>query len=369
MVATNKSWQTKAALIRLSLLADIGPITVTKLINKFGSASAVLNASASELQQLPARVKQALATANSIAVNHKLTEAKNWYYAHKSHYIVTKECEAYPSQLKQLADAPPVLYIIGDFSLLASPQIAIVGSRKASAVGLQCCKIFATHLANYGLAITSGMALGIDAAAHAAALATAGKTIAVLGCGVNIAYPRRHNSLYNAIATHGAVVSEFPLNTQPIAGNFPRRNRLITGLSLGVLVIEAAAASGSLISANLALEQGKEVFAVPGSILNPLNRGCHQLIRDGALLTESPDDILLELAHELDLCLANDELHRQQPDPLQQKIISCIGKDVVSLDEINMQLDLEAGDLAAILTEMELHGMIESTAGGFSILH
>ena len=365
----NKNWQSKQALIRLSLLADIGPVTINRLLNKFNSAEAVLTADASEWQQLPATVRAALQQATRIEVNHKLTEAKNWYYAHKLHHIITTECAEYPEQLKQLADAPPVLYVIGDVSLLDSPQLAIVGSRKASDTGLRSCKIFASHLANYGLAITSGMALGIDATAHTSALAAGGKTIAVLGCGINVVYPRRHNILYNNIATNGALVSEFPLNTQPIAGNFPRRNRLITGLSLGVLVIEAAIASGSLISANLALEQGKDVFAVPGSILNPLNRGCHQLIREGAVLTETPDDILLELAGQLDSYLQDDQLHRRKPDPLQEKIIGCIGKDITSLDEINMQINIETGDLAAILTEMELQGMIEATAGGFSVLH
>jgi DNA processing protein len=208
----------------------------------------------------------------------------------------------YPPQLADIHDPPPLLYVRGEVQLLSEPQIAIVGSRNPTPGGAEITQEFARHLTGYGLIVTSGLAQGIDGAAHLGALEN-GRTIAVFGTGLDRVYPAAHRTLARQIAENGALVSEFPPGCEPLAQNFPRRNRLISGLSLGVLVTEAALKSGSLITARTALEQGREVFAVPGSIRNPLARGCHALLRDGAKLVESAADILAELAPLLRVAL------------------------------------------------------------------
>ncbi|WP_257284311.1 DNA-processing protein DprA, partial [Endozoicomonas sp. SESOKO1] len=242
------------------------------------------------------------------------------------------------------------------------------GSRRPTPNGRRVAREFCEHLARSGLVITSGMALGIDAAAHQGALGCYGSTVAVLGTGVDQVYPARHEDLYQLIASQGAIVSEYPLGTKPFAGNFPRRNRILSGLSLGVLVVEAALESGSLISARLAAEQGREVFAIPGSVLNPLSRGCHKLIREGAVLVESPDDVLIELAPQLRGVMnefAPSTSSRKEIDPLRLKVIEVMGFDVVSADQISTLSGIPFAELSAVLTEMELDGVIESTSGGF----
>ncbi|MGH8552168.1 MAG: DNA-processing protein DprA, partial [Methylococcales bacterium] len=211
------------------------------------------------------------------------------------HQAVTLDDPRYPSRLKEIAVPPPVLFVTGEVSLLSTPQLAIVGSRNPSPSGIDIARDFAANLCGSGLTITSGMALGIDGAAHEGCLAAGGKTIAVLGTGPDRVYPARHKQLAWKIAERGCLVTEFPPGTRPKASNFPRRNRVISGLSLGVLVVEAAIESGSLITARLALEQGREVFAIPGFIHNPLARGCNALIKKGAKLVESVHDILEEL--------------------------------------------------------------------------
>jgi len=199
----------------------------------------------------------------------------------------------YPALLAQISDAPPLLFVAGDPQILEKPQLAMVGSRRASRPGMDTAAAFSRSLAGAGFVITSGLALGIDAAAHQAALDVGGRTVGVLGTGLENFYPQRNRRLADAmIASGSAVLSEFPLDTAPSAGNFPRRNRIISGLSLGVLVVEASVASGSLITARLAAEQGREVYAIPGSIHHPGARGCHQLIRDGAVLVETIEHIL-----------------------------------------------------------------------------
>ena len=213
----------------------------------------------------------------------------------ESHHILTLHDLAYPRLLREIADPPPLLFVHGNPALLSRPQIAIVGSRNPSAGGRSLAEDFARSLCRSGLIVTSGMALGIDAASHQGALRAKGGTIAVAGTGPDRIYPARHRSLAQAIVEQGAIISEFSLGTPALPGNFPRRNRIISGLSLGVLVVEAACKSGSLITARLAAEQGREVFALPGSIHNPLARGCHRLIRQGAKLVEDIGDILEEL--------------------------------------------------------------------------
>ncbi|MGB1272035.1 MAG: DNA-processing protein DprA, partial [Endozoicomonas sp.] len=264
-----------------------------------------------------------------------------------------------------------VLYVIGNVRLLSEPQLGVVGSRRPTPNGRRVACEFSEQLARSGLVITSGMAMGIDAGAHQGALGCYGGTVAVLGTGVDQIYPVRHGDLYRLIAGQGALVSEFPLGTKPFAGNFPRRNRILSGLSLGVLVVEAALESGSLISARLAAEQGREVFAIPGSVMNPLSRGCHKLIREGAVLVENPDDVLIELGPQLRSAMSINpagssmEKTRKETDPLRLKVIEAMGFEVASVDQISSVSGIPCGDLSVVLTEMELDGVIESTPGGF----
>ncbi|WP_257254291.1 DNA-processing protein DprA, partial [Endozoicomonas sp. SESOKO3] len=248
------------------------------------------------------------------------------------------------------------------------PQVAIVGSRRPTPQARRLAQEMAMDLSRKGLVITSGMALGIDAAAHQGALGSYGSTIAVLGTGVDVVYPRSHGDLYQAIAMQGAIVSEFPLGTTPKPGHFPRRNRIISGLSVGVLVVEAALNSGSLISARLAAEQGREVFAVPGSVLNPLSRGCHKLIKEGAVLVESAEDILVELQSYLRAYVVS----TSEPEPInsdlsgvQRVILEIMSAEAISVDLICQISGLSFDEVSVILTEMELEGFIESVPGGY----
>jgi len=274
---------------------------------------------------------------------------------------------AYPPTLLDIHDPPPLLYVKGDAGLLASPSLAIVGARSATPQGLANAAAFARSLSRAGLAIVSGLALGIDAAAHEGALDGAGGTVAVIGTGADRIYPARNQALARRIAEAGVIVSEFPLGTPPAAHNFPRRNRLIAGLAQGVLVVEAAVDSGSLITARLAAEQGREVFAIPGSIHSPLSRGCHRLLRDGAKLVETAEDILEELPPRRRHDAA------QQPEALPDaassdsgasRVLTALGHDPVDGDTLALRCGLTADALYAILLPMELDGQVARLPGG-----
>lgn len=273
----------------------------------------------------------------------------------------------YPALLENTVRPPTFLFVRGDVNILSLPQLAMVGSRRATRGGLDHARAFAADLAGAGFCITSGLALGIDTAAHRAALEIGGCTVAVMGTGWDLTYPRSNRDLVEAIVTEGgAVVTEFPAGIAPLRENFPRRNRIISGLSCGVLVVEAALKSGSLITARHALEQGREVFAIPGSIHNPQARGCHQLIREGALLVEESRQIVEQLGSLLDF-------HQQQLPGFeeaaaglterQQSILDMAGYDPVSFDCLLEATGLSAGDLAAELTSLELLGRLEQTGG------
>ena len=227
--------------------------------------------------------------------------------------MITLHCNEYPALLKRIDNPPPILYIKGNYTLLNDPQLAIIGSRNPTQSGTDNATSFARHLGKTGLCITSGLALGIDGSAHQGALLGNAPTIAVIATGIDRVYPAAHRDLAHKIVENGAIVSEFPIGTQPKAENFPRRNRIISGLSYGTLVVEAALQSGSLITARLAMEQNREVFAIPSSIHNPLAKGCHQLIRQGAKLVETAEDILEEMASVIDLnSLEHSDLGDQQ---------------------------------------------------------
>ncbi len=274
-------------------------------------------------------------------------------------HILTLADAAYPRALLEIPDPPTLLYVRGNPALLQKRGLAMVGSRNATPQGLQTAEAFAKALASQGQCIISGLALGIDAAAHRGALAAHGETVAVIGTGADRIYPARNKALALAIVEQGAVVSEFPLGTPALAANFPRRNRIISGLSRGVLVVEAAPESGSLITARLAAEQGREVFAIPGSIHSPVARGCHKLIKQGAKLVETAADVLEELGNYVDLPLP-------RPDPAQVEdnpLLAALGHDPCSLDDLAERTGLHAGQLLPELLILELSGQIAPLPG------
>lgn len=282
------------ARLRLHRLPEIGSVRLRKLLDAFGCATAALAASAMAWRALgiPAASADARASAEARA---GASAAMRWL-ERPGHSVLMWDQPGYPALLAEIPDPPALLFVAGDPGVLDHPQLAIVGSRRASRPGLDTAAAFSRSLAGIGFTITSGLALGVDGAAHRAALEAGGVTIGVVGTGLEKLYPQRHRQLAeDMFAGGGAVVSEFPLDAGPHAGNFPRRNRIISGLSLGVLVVEASVASGSLITARLAAEQGREVFAIPGSIHHPGAKGCHQLIRDGAQLVDSIEHILQAL--------------------------------------------------------------------------
>ncbi len=281
--------------IQLAHTPGVGRITGHALVAAFGSPAKVLTAGVPALRRLVAEpVARALCGPPDGQAAAAIAAARAWL-AQPRHHLIPCTDPAYPAALRAIPDAPLMLYCDGDPALLARPMLAIVGSRNASAQGKANAEAFAAALSGAGLTIVSGMALGIDAHAHAGGLRGPGSTVAVIGTGADLVYPRRHQQLARRIAGEGCVVSEYSLGTPVLASNFPQRNRIISGLALGVLVVEAAAKSGSLITARMALEQGREVFAVPGSIHSALSKGCHSLIKQGAALVETAGDILGQL--------------------------------------------------------------------------
>ncbi|WP_044413636.1 DNA-processing protein DprA [Thiomicrospira microaerophila] len=303
-------------------------------------------------------------------------QALNWMQQ-PNHHIITMEDAAYPALLREIADPPILLYVRGDLSLLETPQLAVVGSRHASRQGLQIAEDFSRYLSNVGLAITSGLAHGIDAAAHRGALQGIGKTLAVIGTGIDRIYPAANQNLAREIAEQGAIVSEYPLQTRPLAQNFPRRNRIISGMATGTLVVEAALKSGSLITARQAMEQGREVFAIPGSINNSLAKGCHQLIKQGAKLVETAQDILEELSPLIAFSLQTEraeqaeqtkasslsqtETAKSQPGLVenQSPLLAYIEFDPISLDELVVLTKQAASDIQAQMMMLEMEGIVE----------
>lgn len=268
--------------------------------------------------------------------------------------------EGYPELLRQIPSPPPLLFVLGP-DALAGPNVAIVGPRKASEYGLQLASELARGLAAAGVCIVSGLAYGVDGAAHSAALEAGGRTIAVLGCGVDVSYPRAHTGLYRRIRETGAIVSEFPMGAQPERGSFPRRNRIISGLSLGVVIVEAPAKSGSLITVSHAVEQDREVFAVPGDVRLGLSAGCHRLIKEGAKLVEGVDDVLEELAGWA--VQAPQAVPAPDLPPEDQRVYGLLGREPRHIDELVQDSTLPHGALLDALLRLELDGLIEQLAG------
>jgi DNA processing protein len=291
-------------------------------------------------------------------------------------HILTLNDLSYPSLLKEIANPPPILFVQGDVKVLNKQQLAIVGTRYPSHQGIEMAYNFANYLVTLGFTITSGLALGIDTASHQGALAnkTQGATVAVLGCGLDQIYPAQNKKLALEIIAHGAVISEFPLGVRPLPGNFPSRNRIISGLSLGVLIVEAALKSGALITAQLAGEQGREVFVLPGSIYNAKAKGCHQLIKQGAKLVESGADILEELngllRPEITKSCApwQNKANISVKPPLANEhleLLSYINQQMISVDEVILQSGYPAYAVSSILMQLELDGYIVAVPGGY----
>jgi DNA processing protein len=344
--------------LALEGVPGLGPDTARRLLDHFSRLADIFAAPAGQLKPLVGD-KIAAAIAKPVDPDEH-RESLAWLSAADAH-LVTWNDPDYPEILRNMPDAPAWLYVKGDRSALRRPSLAIVGSRNATAQGKRDAHAFAQALAEAGLTIVSGLAEGIDTAAHEGGLAGNGSGLAVVGTGLDRVYPAKNRDLAHRLASGGALVSEFPIGTPPRPGHFPRRNRLISGLSLGVLVVEAAPQSGSLITARLAAEQGREVFAIPGSIHSPLTKGCHQLIKQGAKLVESAADILEELNLPWAIELATQEA--AEPDACDP-VLELMGTDPISLDELALRSRLTVDSLSAMLFTHEMEGRVAVLPGG-----
>jgi DNA processing protein len=350
--------------IRLEQTPGVGAETARKLLGAFGLPDNIFAASYSALQKLVSeRIATALVAPVSDELQAQIDKTLAWADM-AGNAVLTLADDDYPKALLDIADPPAILYVKGRVDLLRAPSLAVVGSRNATTQGIVDAERFSEALSRAGLTVASGLALGIDAAAHQGALRGAGSTIAVIGTGADIVYPARNRSLAHRIAAEGCIVSEYPLGMPAIAANFPRRNRIISGLARGVLVVEAAAQSGSLITARMAGEQGRDVFAIPGSIHSPLAKGCHQLIKQGAKLVESAEDILEELrgfaAATAHTAPASASANNSSAHPL----LKVMGFEPVHIDTLIARRDSDAATISAQLLTLELEGAIETLPGG-----
>jgi DNA processing protein len=344
-----------AAWIELSLVPGLGGSRFRSLLSAFGLPVHILKATRTQLCRV---VPESLA--ESILARSRGPEIdKTLRWAEQpAHAVLTLADGGYPKQLLEIPDPPALLYVAGDAQLLSSPALAVVGSRNATAQGLKNARAFARALSDAGLSIASGLALGVDSEAHRGGLEGRGSTFAILGTGVDLTYPRRNAPLADEIRSRGALVSEFPLGTEPHAGNFPRRNRLISGLARGCLVVEAALDSGSLITARSAADQGREVFAIPGSIHSPLSKGCHALIKQGAKLVESAQDVLEELG------ISARAVEKAPEAGAGNDLLEKMGFDPCDIDELIARSGLSVEAVSATLLKLELDGEIAGLPGG-----
>lgn len=349
------------AWIALTLVDGLGSRRLHALLTALGTPEAILAASSGTLSGLvPAPVAAAIRRGPEAARQ----EAAERWLEEPSHRAIAWDDPDYPPRLLSIPDPPPVVFFLGRRGLLDRPALAIVGSRNATPQGVENAEAFARALGESGLTIVSGLALGIDAAAHRGGLATSASSLAVIGTGPDRVYPARNRALAHELASRGGVLSEFPPGTPALAANFPRRNRIISGLACGVLVVEATLDSGSLITARLALEQGREVFAIPGSIHSPFSKGCHRLIKDGAKLVETADDVLSELGGwGSDPAAAASTTATAPPAGPDAALLAAMGFDPVSLDALCARTGNAPGELRARLTALELAGRIGVLAG------
>lgn len=346
---------------------SLGPATVNRLLNACSSIETLFSSDAATLRQFSLAEET---VDYLLKPDWKTVEQDMNWLSQPQHSLLLANTDGYPTVLKHISQPPLLLFVDGNKDVLSSEQMAIVGSRRPTAAGKKIAKEFAYELSEAGLTITSGLALGIDYQSHLGALDANGSTVAVLGNGIDTVYPKKHQALADSIKEKGAIVSEFPTATPPLPHHFPRRNRIISGLSLGCLVVEAAKKSGSLITAHYALEQGREVFAVPGSVLNPLSAGCHSLLKQGAKLVETTDDIFEEIHYQItnnNNCLksgfANNGLVESLPTK-HQALLEMIGFEPISIDELVAQSGLTTDELSSMLLTLELEGHLQSQMGG-----
>lgn len=360
-----------ADMVLLSLVSGIGPRLQKALLEQFGSPTAVLNAPRSELRTVPgigAKLADAVARARAeIDAAAELELCRT----HQTD-VLTQTHSSYPRMLQEIHDPPAVLFVRGRLEPCDALAVAIVGSRHASHYGTSQAERLAAGLARAGLTVVSGLARGIDAAAHRGALTAGGRTLAVLGSGLLNIYPPEHAELAADVQTHGALVSELPLRSLPLPGTFPQRNRLISGMSLGVVVVEAAIQSGALITARHAMEQGREVFAVPGRVDSRTSRGCHRLIRDGAKLVESVDDVLEELGPLVQPAPLADGTVVHHPAELrlnevEQRVLAAVRDEPTQIDEIIVASRLSASQTLATLSTLEMRRLVRRVSGNLVV--
>lgn len=349
----------------LNAIPGLGPIRIKKLVNHFSNPAKVLSASAQSLWQTGI-VSQKIAR-NIVRFDPCAFLEKEYRAASQQGIdMITIDESRYPSALREIVDPPPVLYIKGNITDEDQTALALVGSRRASVYGIAIAEKFALQLSDYGITVVSGMARGIDTAAHRGALRARGRTIAVLGSGFLNIYPKENKKLSEKIADHGVVVSEFPMETAPLSGNFPRRNRIISGLSLGVIVVEAAKKSGALITADFALEQGKDVFAVPGKVDSPSSFGVNNLIKQGAKLISSIEDVVEELGLEIKRSLENQPksfLSQEGLTDIEAKVFSFIPASGIALDVLMDHCQISFPKLSRALISLTLKKRIKQLPG------
>jgi DNA processing protein len=356
--------------IALNMVPGVGAITYKKLLNAFGSPEQVFSASPAMLKRIPGIGEKAVQNILNFGFPDRVKQELEAIAKHQVH-VMTWADKDYPEKLKDIFDPPPILYLKGHHVQPHDIMIAVVGSRKASTYGRTTAEKLCSELALKGMTVVSGMARGIDSAAHRGALKAGGRTIAVMGCGIDVIYPPENTVLYEEIVEKGTIISELPMHTKPDRGNFPARNRIISGMSLGTVVVEAGLQSGALITADTALEQGREVFAVPGNINSASSRGTNRLIKQGATLVEQAEDIL----HALSLPIAR-ELTESQPElplaekkPLpdltqdEQRIYALIDQHPLHIDDITVRAQLPSGTVSAILLMLEMKNVIRQLAG------
>lgn len=352
--------------LALNFLPDIGPVLARKLISVFGNPENIFHMSVNELKKV-----------GNIGENRarSIVNFKQWDMVQReidgamknNAKLITINDKSYPAGLRHLHDAPLILYIKGEIKDNDKYAIAIVGSRTPTNYGLQITERMSRKIATYGLTVVSGMARGIDAASHWGALKASSRTIAVLGSGIDVPYPPENRRLMSTIASSGAVISEFPLGTQPNRENFPKRNRIISALSFGVVVIEATVDSGSLITVGYALEQGKEIFAVPGNITSRTSKGTNDLIKKGAKLVESAEEVIDELRPQIKGILREDKLFSEKPLPAmtdeEKTLYSCLGNEPKHIDTIVRETNMSTNKVLSILLNLELKEVVRQTDG------
>ena len=342
--------------LRLGLTSKVGPRTIFKLLEYFGSIENILDQNLNTLEQFTNKtVAKLIYSRTSDAMVDKSIK---WQQQKLNRHIISVQDDKYPIELLQISDPPVILYLEGDISYLGNRKFAIVGTRHPTNQGIENAMNFARDLSNKGLTIVSGVASGVDRFVHLGALQGKSSTIGIIGTGIDVRYPKTNSDVYDKIIESGLLISEFALGTMPLSQNFPRRNRIVAGLSVGLLVVESTIDGGSLISANLALEMGREVMAIPGSIYNPVAKGCHKLIKSGAKLVENINDILEEITPMLEESSV-DEIECIDP------ILKIMGFEPINIDEICIKVQQDFSEICAKLLDFELSGVITNCGGGY----